>query len=417
VSGQDKEIRTVRRFPVRLLLLFTLVVALPGCTGSTGSTGASPSSSNGPRTGPAGDAFYTPPPESRPAPGRLIWSRRFVLTSQVEGLNILYWSTSVTGKPVPVSGVVYRSTAPQAPGAAQPIVAWAHGTTGLGDSCAPSRTRPGGRSPYAGSGLIGQVLNAGMMLVATDYAGLGTPGEHPYVVGIAEGHDVLDSIRAAAQLGGATTRPQAIVMGESQGGGAALFAAELAPKYAPDIALRASIAVAPPSQLERLQTTLDGGKYVGYTLMTMAGFEAAYPELAAENKLLTPAGSSALGQIRTECGEAIISRFARTREAVYGVDKVLTTPAFRARLRENDPGQVGTTVPILVVHGEADDLIPVALSKRLVRDYCSHRTPVSAKFYPHVGHAAFSTAGPDIIAYIRDRVMAKPPPSACSSKG
>ena len=40
----------------------------------------------------------------------------------------------------------------------------------------------------------------GWTFVATDYEGLGTPGEHPYLVGLSEARGVLDIVRAAKQL-------------------------------------------------------------------------------------------------------------------------------------------------------------------------------------------------------------------------
>ena len=38
----------------------------------------------------------------------------------------------------------------------------------------------------------------GVVVAATDYEGLGTPGPHPYIVGASEGHSVLDAAVAAA---------------------------------------------------------------------------------------------------------------------------------------------------------------------------------------------------------------------------
>ncbi len=37
----------------------------------------------------------------------------------------------------------------------------------------------------------------GWTFVATDYEGLGTPGVHPYLVGLSEARGVLDIVRAA----------------------------------------------------------------------------------------------------------------------------------------------------------------------------------------------------------------------------
>ena len=65
--------------------------------------------------------------------------------------------------------------------------------------------------------------------------GLGTPGVHPYLVGESEGRVVLDSIRAARSLLPDQTSDTTAIFGHSQGGHAVLFAAELAPTYAPEL--------------------------------------------------------------------------------------------------------------------------------------------------------------------------------------
>ena len=53
-----------------------------------------------------------------------------------------------------------------------------------------------------------------------------------YLNGDAEGHDVLDAV-TAARLADRTIADDVAIAGHSQGGQAALFAASLAPKYAP----------------------------------------------------------------------------------------------------------------------------------------------------------------------------------------
>ena len=86
-----------------------------------------------------------------------------------------------------------------------------------GRHCAPFADVSGNLPPYGGV-LVGH----GAALVATDYEGLGTPGEPTPYVGIAEGHAVLDSVRAAGQLPGTGRLGAVLLAGHSQGGGAVL---------------------------------------------------------------------------------------------------------------------------------------------------------------------------------------------------
>ena len=71
-------------------------------------------------------------------------------------------------------------------------MAWAHGTTGIADVCAPSWRGNSERDKE----YLDAWLKSGFAVVATDYQGLGTPGVHPYLLWRPEGYSVLDSVRA-----------------------------------------------------------------------------------------------------------------------------------------------------------------------------------------------------------------------------
>ena len=96
---------------------------------------------------------------------------------------MLYVSTTVDNTPVTVSGVVIvpGAGAPAAPPEGRAVLSWAHGTTGLGDACAPSLQYPTGKA--AELALAQVAVGRGMVYAATDYQGLGTPGPHPYAEG------------------------------------------------------------------------------------------------------------------------------------------------------------------------------------------------------------------------------------------
>src|SRR6185503_13328028 len=147
--------------------------------------------------GPEPDAFSLPPdPLPAGAPGTILRSEVITegLPDGAKATKVLYLSTGLQGEPIAVSGVVLEPTA-AAPAGGRPIVAWAHGTTGVADRCAPSvADRP---DEYPG---IDSFLDAGYVVAASYYPGLGTPGMLPYLVGISEGRAVLDSVRAGQEL-------------------------------------------------------------------------------------------------------------------------------------------------------------------------------------------------------------------------
>ena len=152
---------------------------------------------------------------------------------------ITYVSDDAHGKPIVVSGTVSVPKG-RAPAGGWPVISWAHGTSGYADICAPSNdTADGPDHDYFA--VIDPTLDAwvarGYAVVQTDYEGLGTPGGHPYLNGISESNTVVDIVRAGRELDGRIGRNW-IAMGHSQGAQAALFAAQLANKRAPELRLR-----------------------------------------------------------------------------------------------------------------------------------------------------------------------------------
>lgn len=201
--------------------------------------------------------FYTPPDPLPPGdPGELIRSEPMPLVYEpsgqlgrwvATGTRIMYRSNDARGDPVAVSGTYFEPERPWPGAGPRPLIAFAPGTQGQGDQCAPSRIF--GQSIHFSSGLditlgyeelfVATMVARGFAVVVTDYEGLGTPGVHTYVNRLAEAQAVLDAARAAKHLPGTSLIPDGPVAlwGYSQGGGASAAAAELAESYAPDLHL------------------------------------------------------------------------------------------------------------------------------------------------------------------------------------
>src|SRR6185369_2138083 len=86
------------------------------------------------------DAFYDPPAQPGD-PGALLRSEPYTkdLPAGARGWRILY-TTNRGNSPAVASAVVVTST--QTTTAARPVIAWAHGTTGIASGCAPSLMSP-----------------------------------------------------------------------------------------------------------------------------------------------------------------------------------------------------------------------------------------------------------------------------------
>ena len=133
-----------------------------------------------------------------------------------------------------------------------PVISYGHGTTGIADQCAPTRNTPGGPAESYISytdDILNSWLDAGYAIARSDYEGLGTPGTHPFLVGKSSGRGILDIVRAAHRLNPRISK-KFVITGHSQGGHAALFAADQALTWTPDLQLKGTVAYAPASQLK-----------------------------------------------------------------------------------------------------------------------------------------------------------------------
>ena len=189
--------------------------------------------------GEPGDVIRSEPMDAYLAPGVRLRARAW---------RVLYRSTSAIGRPTAVSGTVLVPYGRIR--AARPLIGYGVGTHGIGDSAAPSRLLARGLEWE--SGMIAMILARGWAVAITDYEGLGTPGDHTYMVGRALGPNVLDAMRAARQLHPSELPEQgpAAIVGYSEGGAAAAWAAQLQPGYAPDVPLTAVAAGAAAADVE-----------------------------------------------------------------------------------------------------------------------------------------------------------------------
>jgi hypothetical protein len=186
-----------------------------------------------------------------------------------KAFRVLYRSTGIHDEPIAVSGVIIEPLGPPPP-SGRPIVAWAHPTTGIAPRCAPSLAR----FVFQQMQGLRDMVNRGYVIAATDYPGLGTPGPHPYLVGVSEARAVLDSVRAARTISDAGASDQFAVWGHSQGGQAALFTGAIAKSYAPELKLVGVAAAAPASELITLINedlgSIGGKNIAGMTLWSWA---------------------------------------------------------------------------------------------------------------------------------------------------
>ena len=325
------------------------------------------------RTGRA-EGFYEPPsPLPAGRPGDVIRAEpidAYVvpgLRLRARAWRVLYRSTSATGEPTAVSGTVLVPRGDSR--RARPLIGYAIGTHGIGDAAAPSRLLPRGLEWEAG--LMAMALARGWALAITDYEGLGTPGDHTYMVGRALGPNVLDSMRAARALAPDALPDDgpAAIIGYSEGGAAAAWAAQLQPSYAPDVPLAAVVAGAAAANVEVAGPSLDGSFFSFFIAYGGIGYAAAYPELDLDS-YLTPAGRKSVAALReSTIVQAMMwgPKFMRSSDLTQ--PNVLELPEWRARLRENRLGTIAPAAPVLLHHARRDQIVAFAQSLMLRDDW------------------------------------------------
>lgn len=291
-----------------------------------------------------------------------------------ERVLITYRSRGATGAPIVASGYVLipRGTPPAG---GWPVLAWAHGTTGVADTCAPSGIYRGGPEwdyQQVSEQALEPWLAQGWAVVAPDYEGLGTPGPHPYMDAASQRHTVIDAVRAARHLPDAPLAADWVVLGHSQGGAAALSVAAAEP--ASDLRLLGAIAAAPGGYdyagiARYVQQNPQPPKEVAVFLpIVLLGAAAADPRLDVDalvhpdmEALLNLARSRCLSELRTEVTKAPAGVF------LPNVDLAPLLAYLKAQSIEN----LSPRVPVLFVQGEADALVDARGVRAYYRQLCA----------------------------------------------
>ena len=358
---------------------------------------------------PTGEAFYSPPvPLPTGKPGALIRAELIVAPAGATAWRVLSHTTSLSGQDTALSGVVIAPNGP-APKGGRPIVAWAHGTTGLADQCAPSKAADAAnRIPF-----VNELLAAGYVVAATDYQGLGTPGVHPYLVGESEGRAVLDTARVARQLP-TDAGKRVLIAGHSQGGHAALFASEIAPKYAPDLKVLGTAAGAPVTDVQQfLDLAVKSPFNTGFMVMGAQGYVVAYPELAKTPLLSGSIAARSSVAIEGCAADALMAFAGDSGETVFATD-LNQVAMWREKMQDNSTGNRRARAPVMVWQGAADTLTPSALVAPYVPKACAKGSVVEYREYADANHGSvLDAAKNDVLAFFAARLAGETPKSTC----
>jgi hypothetical protein len=342
-------------------------------------------------------------------PGELIRSEVFdeyALAPEVSAVRILYYSRSAMGEDVAASGVVLIPGA-RPPAGGWPIIAWAHGYTGAARQCAPSLMR----SLYYGA-FLSMYLNLGYAVVATDYAGLGTDFRNAPMDMRSNAMDVIYSVSAARaavpQLG-----TRWVAMGESQGGLAVVSVAELEGEFR-DANYLGSVAVSEVADTKDANEHLAGRSSGSLPVLLAYAIKTVYPQFEVGD-MLTEKAVPAYRRIEKAC--SITNTVTGVSAGEMLKPNWENNSLVKQFFSRNALGQEPAQGPLLVIGGEADSNVPIAITTKAIGRLC--RAGDQVKFYKYEGVSPADLLGysvADQINWIQARFARQPVVNNCGEK-
>lgn len=293
----------------------------------------------------------------------------------------------------------------EAPEGGWPVIAWGHGTTGVGDDCSLTTATP--RSDLEKM-YLEHWLGEGYAVVSADYPGLGSEGLHRYLDGPSAANSIVDIVRAAH----ATDAPLAdrwMVIGQSQGGHAALHTGVIATDRAPHLDFRGTVATGAPANLERLFPAggpgfPDPGLWglVSFSGYILAGIRDAYPEVDV-NGYLTPLGQDVVDRAETLCYDDLDDS---VRDVTVGdlVARPMSQGGLPAAFDDYLAAPVdGYDRPVMLAHGIHDVMVPLPLSAALAADMKASGADVDYRVYMAGHYTTVERSMPEVTAFVTRR--------------
>lgn len=386
---------------------------------------------------PEGKSVYdAPSPLPAGKNGDLIWAKEIKTDiPSARAWKVLYLSTDINNVQVPVSGMVIAPKE-KAPAVGRPVASFGHGTTGIARNCAPSSVEnpakdasfyffPDSSDPMD-SGIPGlsKMIAAGYVVTATDYNGLGAPGVHQYLVGPSGARNMLDAIVAAQRIPDAGAGHQAVVFGWSQGGQAAVWAAQIAEYVTGSVNLLGAVGLAPVNTAEQIKIQrqmVAAGKKLPVmtdteTIMAYCASTVAFPELQLSD-VLTPFGIDFVKEsAKCQCSK----HMSQSLTYMQSWKGPVTRPdpqnqdAWMKRIEQMALGNIPAKVPIAIYQGDDDPTIFPAATEAYVKKACAGGATISYAHYADTDHLRVpQKAQDDFLGWIADRFAGKPAPSSC----
>ncbi|WP_327113370.1 lipase family protein [Nocardia sp. NBC_01730] len=406
-------------------------------------------------TQPAADAaadFYVPPASLPQGAGTVVRTEPARLALSIPGptgaipatsTRMMYVSSDTHDAPTAAVGTYLEPAQPWTGPGERPLIAYAVGTKGQGDQCAPSKLLSQFVQYQPPLDLMVEydvlalytLLARGMAVVVTDYQGLGTPAIHDYLNRKSQAHAVLDSARAALRLPGTSLSPNApvILYGYSQGGMASAGAAELQPSYAPDLNVRGAYVGGPVVDDEYFIGFNDGRASIAPAFAWIlngiaADYPATRPVLDAE---LNDTGKAILREAQDKCAVPIglaqqhqfTSQWTTSGQSL--IDVINQSPALRTAFDQQRVGTLTPSAPVLVAAAVNDEGAPFTPIRDMAAGWCGGGATVQLDSNAQIPTVISGLAPTHVLAFfpalaasqqwLTDRLADQPAPTNCTN--
>ncbi|KAK2616348.1 hypothetical protein QQS21_000782 [Conoideocrella luteorostrata] len=326
-----------------------------------------------------------------------------------------YTSQDLDDSPVPANGFIAFPFAPtnlRANSSAYPLVAYAHGTSGIYRGCAPSN----GATLYDYDSWQ-LLVQRGYAVVATDYVGLGNNHTaHKYCSFPAQAKDTFYSV-AAARKAFSIFSEEWMAVGHSEGGGAVWKLAE-SDLVKSDKSYLGTVSLAPAVKIaDMLLNHTDFILASGYLTLVAKALQRVMPSYG-----LTILGDT----LRKRMVIADTAQPCLVAQGAISVglskDQILSSSGFQNDLPllqkwQNDmaPASGGhNTKPILVVQGLNDTAVVPAVTRQSWEQSCSDKNEVILSEYAALDHSPVIVgAAAEWLAWVDARFKGEPTSGKC----
>jgi fermentation-respiration switch protein FrsA (DUF1100 family) len=364
-------------------------------------------------------AAAPPPPTPLAAPaGTVVSATPLNAKLWVPGTGQAYRLTYVTsdadGKPALSAGEVFIPKG-AAPAGGWPVISWAHGTDGLSEDCQPSVVGPaeGARD----LGYLQRWMEHGYAVVATDYAAI----DHPmaYLNGLSAAHNVADMVKAGRAFAAAHLLADQqlsnrwVVVGQSQGGGSAIYTARYATQFGgPGLDYLGAVGTGVPANIEKEISLLGPGvppvslgQINPEVIYILASLRDWRPQLGLE-KILTPYGEKFLADAEYMC--MFTGLTPASQNAVLGAfftKPIASLPNWTNTIDAYMQMPTnGFDKPFFIGQGLTDTNVPAPATLAYVSTLEANQQPVTFKTYDTDHSGTFLAAQADEIPFVANLV-------------